>query len=117
MSMSREGIHKFLHQMRLFCTRPIYTLSKGDANQQQAFEKHMDLIKNLITLDSLLLYVDELPCSSALNPASYLIGNGPTEKQYGHHVHVSLVGVVNVLNGETILYRVSAANAQLFLIS
>ncbi|WP_429894275.1 winged helix-turn-helix domain-containing protein [Geobacillus thermoleovorans] len=43
--MSREGIRKLLHRMRLSWTRPTYTLAKGDAEQQQAFEKQMDLIK------------------------------------------------------------------------
>ncbi|MED4877925.1 winged helix-turn-helix domain-containing protein, partial [Anoxybacillus geothermalis] len=43
--MYREGIRKLLHRMRLSWTRPTYTLAKGDAEQQQAFEKQMDLIK------------------------------------------------------------------------
>ncbi|BDG39867.1 helix-turn-helix domain-containing protein [Saccharococcus caldoxylosilyticus] len=51
--MSREGIRKLLHRMRLSWTRPTYTLAKGDAEQQQAFEKQMDLI------DTVLLYADE----------------------------------------------------------
>jgi transposase len=45
--MSREGIRKLLHRLRLSWTRPTYTLAKGDAEQQQAFEKQMDLIKKL----------------------------------------------------------------------
>jgi hypothetical protein len=52
-NMSREGIRKLLHRMRLSWTRPTYTLAKGDAEQQQAFEKQMDLI------DTVLLYADE----------------------------------------------------------
>ena len=43
--MSREGIRKLLHRMRLSWTRPTYTLAKGDSEQQQVFEKQMDLIK------------------------------------------------------------------------
>ncbi|RXS90447.1 winged helix-turn-helix domain-containing protein [Geobacillus sp. PK12] len=44
-TMSREGIRKLLHRMRLSWTRPTYTLAKGDAEQQQAFKKQMELIK------------------------------------------------------------------------
>lgn len=59
-AMSRERIRKLLHRMRRSWNRPTYTLDKGDAEQQQAFEKQMDLIKkNLITLDKVLLYVDK----------------------------------------------------------
>ncbi|MGX1902776.1 winged helix-turn-helix domain-containing protein [Thermolongibacillus altinsuensis] len=44
--MSREGIRKLLRRMRLSWTRLTYTLAEGDAEQQQAFEKQMELIKN-----------------------------------------------------------------------
>ena len=34
---------------------------------------------------------------------------------YGHHVHVSVFGAVNVLNGDTVLHRAAAANETTFL--
>ncbi|WP_455906190.1 helix-turn-helix domain-containing protein [Geobacillus stearothermophilus] len=44
-SMSREGIRKLLHRLRLSWTRPTYKLVKGDAKRQAAFQKELEFIK------------------------------------------------------------------------
>ncbi|MBW7651946.1 winged helix-turn-helix domain-containing protein [Anoxybacillus sp. ST4] len=44
-SMSREGIRKLLHRLRLSWTRPTYKLVKGDSVLQAAFEKELEFIK------------------------------------------------------------------------
>ncbi|MBW7652353.1 winged helix-turn-helix domain-containing protein, partial [Anoxybacillus sp. ST4] len=44
-SMSREGIRKLLHRLRLSWTRPTYKLVKGDPVRQAAFEKELEFIK------------------------------------------------------------------------
>ena len=43
--MSREGIRKLLHRLRLSWTRPTYKLVKGDAKRQAAFQKELEFIK------------------------------------------------------------------------
>ena len=49
-SMSRGGIRKLLHRLRLSWTRPTYKLVKGDAKRQAAFQKELEFIKKkLIT--------------------------------------------------------------------
>lgn len=44
-SMSREGIRKLLHRLRLSWTRPTYKLVKGDAKRQAAFQRELEFIK------------------------------------------------------------------------
>ncbi|WP_420864991.1 winged helix-turn-helix domain-containing protein [Anoxybacillus ayderensis] len=44
-SMSREGIQKLLHRLRLSWTRPTDKLVKGDPVLQVAFEKELEFIK------------------------------------------------------------------------
>ncbi|WP_242663840.1 transposase [Geobacillus zalihae] len=103
--------------MRLSCTRPTYTLAKGDAEQQQAFEKQMELIKKLITPDMILLYADETHVRSyqILRTTWSEVGRQKQVPTYGHHAHASVFGAVNVLNGDTLLQRAATANATTFL--
>nr|WP_232467157.1 winged helix-turn-helix domain-containing protein [Anoxybacillus flavithermus] len=44
--MSREGIRKLLHRLRLSWTRPTYKLVKGNPTHQAAFQKELEFIKN-----------------------------------------------------------------------
>ncbi len=44
-SMSREGIRKLLHRLRLSWTRPTYKLVQGDPVLQAASEKELEFIK------------------------------------------------------------------------
>jgi hypothetical protein len=75
-------------------------LAKDDAEQQQAFEKQMELIKKLITPDMILLYVDEMHIRSyqILRTTWSEVGQQKQAPTYGHHAHISLFGAVNVLN-------------------
>ncbi|EPZ37940.1 transposase [Anoxybacillus ayderensis] len=50
-SMSREGIRKLLHRLRLSWTRPTYKLVKGDPVLQAAFEKELEFIKKRASYD------------------------------------------------------------------
>ncbi|WP_240673873.1 IS630 family transposase [Geobacillus sp. PK12] len=63
------------------------------------------------------MYVDETHIRSyqILRTTWSEVGQQKQVPTYGHHAHVSLFGAVNVLNGETILHRVAAANATTFL--
>ena len=116
-SMSREGIRKLLHRLRLSWTRPTYKLVKGDPVLQAAFEKELEFIKKLITEEMVLLYVDEthVRAYQALRTTWAEVGNQKQVPRYGHHAHVSIFGAVDVQQGDVVFHRASSANAETFL--
>lgn len=77
----------------------------------------MELIKKLINPDTVLLYADEPHVRSyqILRATWSEIGRQKQVPMYGHHAHVSVFEVVNLLDGDTVLHRAAAANATTFL--
>ncbi|BBW96526.1 hypothetical protein GsuE55_13590 [Geobacillus subterraneus] len=116
-SMSREGIRKLLHRLRLSWTRPTDKLVKGDPTLQAAFQKELEFIKKLITAQMVLLYVDEthVRAYQALRTTSAEVGNQKQVPSYGHHAHVSIYGAVDVQQGDVVFHRASCANVETFL--
>ncbi|KHF28965.1 hypothetical protein LR68_02159 [Anoxybacillus sp. BCO1] len=115
--MSREGIRKLLHRLRLSWTRPTDKLVKGDPVLQAAFEKELEFIKKRITEEIVLLHVDEtrVRAYQALRTTWAEVGSQKQVPSYGHHAHVSIFGAVDVQQGDVVFHRASSANAETFL--
>ncbi|WP_236567312.1 hypothetical protein [Geobacillus sp. TFV-3] len=66
---------------------------------------------------SVLLHLNETHIRSChvLRSAWSEVGRQKQAPTFGHHVHASLFGAVNVHNGETVLHQTIAANAATFL--
>ncbi|WP_084220392.1 IS630 family transposase [Anoxybacillus ayderensis] len=114
--MSREGIRKLLHRLRLSWTRPTDKLVKGDP-VLQAVKKKLEFIKKRITEEIVLLHVDEtrVRAYQALRTTWAEVGNQKQVPSYGHHAHVSIFGAVDVQQGDVVFHRASSANAETFL--
>ncbi|ANB60865.1 winged helix-turn-helix domain-containing protein [Anoxybacteroides amylolyticum] len=103
-SMSREGIRKLLHRLRLSWTRPTYKLVKGDPERQAAFQKELEFIKKTNHRERHHVLCGRDTCS-CLSSASYDMGRSRHQKQvpsYGHHAHVSIFGAADVQQGDVV---------------
>ncbi|WP_318258054.1 transposase [Geobacillus thermoleovorans] len=69
------------------------------------------------TEDAVLLYMDETHIRSdhVLRSIWSETGRQKRVPTFGHHAHVSVLGAVNVHDGDTLVHQAEAANAKTFL--